>query len=141
MDRDIIALFKEVKLSATPIRLLVYKSLKESDSPLSLSDVETILETVDKSTISRTLATFKKHHLVHSFSDGSGSVKYEICTSLNDGKHEDSHVHFRCRKCGETICFNEVHIPKVDLPSGYKEEETSYVITGICSLCSGNKTF
>ena len=99
-----------------------------------MSELETLLETVDKSTISRTLNTFKERHLLHAFTDGSGSVKYEVCHSQNE-EHDDMHVHFRCEKCGNTTCLSEIKVPEVSLPSGYRKHEVSYMISGICPSC------
>lgn len=56
----------------TSIRLLVFKAMVEAEHPVSLLDLETILETVDKSTIFRTLNTFLAHHLIHDIEDAAG---------------------------------------------------------------------
>lgn len=123
-------------IAPTPVRKLVYRCFENSVGPLSLSDLETLLDSVDKSTISRTLNTFREHDLLHSFTDGSSSVKYELCHSKNHGEHDDQHVHFRCEKCGETKCLQDVKIPDVMLPDGFLRHEVTYVITGICDACS-----
>ena len=59
--------------------MLVGKGVRPS--PASLFELEAELETLDKSTISRSLALLLEHHAIHSFEDGSGSIKYEICQS------------------------------------------------------------
>ena len=64
----------------TAIRLLVADAILSAKRAVSLSDLEVILDTVDKSSIFRTLELFVKHHVVHAIDDGSGSIKYEICT-------------------------------------------------------------
>ena len=125
-------------VAATPVRILVYKALLNSRYPMSLSDLESELESVDKSTISRTLITFKNHHLLHSINDGSGSVKYEVCHSCHHLHHDDMHVHFRCMECGVTKCLNELSVPSVQLPEGYMPLEINYVVTGICADCTRN---
>lgn len=126
-------------ITPTPVRVLVYRCLKDSESPLSLADIENSLITVDKSTVSRTLTILKKHDLVHAFNDGSGSVKYEICKRVHSHHHDDFHVHFHCEICGKTLCLNDVAIPSVKLPEGYEVRDANYVITGCCSDCA-NKT-
>ena len=125
-------------VSPTPVRILVYKCLCEAKFPISLTDIETALESVDKSTVSRTLATFKKHHLVHAFNDGSGSVKYEPSadSSLHGNPQSDPHVHFRCIKCGITSCLNDLKVPRVELPVGFQALEINYIVTGVCGNCS-----
>lgn len=133
--KDIERLLKDKGITPTPVRLLVYRCLAGSETPQSLADIETALESVDKSTISRSLSLFREHHLLHSFNDGSGSVKYEICHSQDSDDDEDSHVHFRCERCGKTYCLNTVMTPKVELPEGFSVHEINYIITGICSNC------
>ena len=63
-------------IKPTAIRLLILKNMLEVGRAVSLLDLETLLDTVDKSTISRTIALFLSHHLIHSIDDGSGSLKY-----------------------------------------------------------------
>ena len=139
--KEVEIILSEKGITPTPVRKLVYKCLADARGPLSLSDLEIKLDTVDKSTISRTLSTFKEHQLLHSFNDGSGSVKYELCISDDSGRHDDLHVHFRCKKCGKTICLQEVGVPTVKLPEGYLSHEVNYVVTGICSDCSQTEKF
>ena len=61
-------------IKPTAIRLLVIKAMMQAERAVSLLDLETLLDTVDKSTISRTIALFLSHHLIHSIDDGSGSL-------------------------------------------------------------------
>lgn len=134
--KQIEAILSHNGISPTPVRMLVYRCILEAASPVSLSDIETSLDTVDKSTISRTLSTFRNRHLIHALNDGSGSVKYEACKSPGTHNHDDVHVHFHCNECGDTICLHQIPVPAVDLPDGYVAEETNYVISGKCHKCS-----
>ena len=72
----------------TAIRILVMEALLASSRPMSLSDLETVLDTVDKSSIFRTLEVFEKHHAVHSIDDGTGSIKFEVC----EGESVTGHI-------------------------------------------------
>ena len=58
----------------TAVRILVFKAIAEAGSPVSLLDLETRLETVDKSTIFRSLNVFLAHHVVHDILDLCGSL-------------------------------------------------------------------
>ena len=62
----------------TAIRVLVLRTLLEMKQAMSVSDLEAQLDTVDKSTIFRTLTLFLSHHLIHGVDDGSGTLKYAI---------------------------------------------------------------
>ena len=64
---------KGVKPTAN--RILVLKALKEQACPVSLTDLEDILATMDKSSIFRVLTLFLEHDIVHSFEDGLQSVR------------------------------------------------------------------
>lgn len=129
-------ILKKAEITPTANRILVYRKLSESSKPMSLTELEILLDTVDKSTISRTLTLFKSQGLLHSFNDGSGSTKYEICRCVDENKNNDRHVHFRCEKCGETVCLNDIKVPNVKLPEGYIIHEISYIINGECSECT-----
>lgn len=139
MNTKIEEILRGEGIAPTSVRILVYKCLAETSYPVSLAEIETKLDSVDKSTISRTLSLFKENHVVHSINDGSGSMKYELCKSSDHSEHDDLHVHFRCEKCGNTVCFTNIGVPKVDLPNGFIPKEISYVITGICSSCNRKK--
>ncbi len=119
----------------TAMRLLIYKVLGKSGYPLSSLDLETELETVDRSTISRTLAIFLEHDLIHAIDDGSGSVKYEVCRSHHHHSVDDLHVHFHCTVCGKTFCLPDP-VPHIKLPDGFITENINYVITGKCKNCA-----
>lgn len=134
--KEIEIILESKGITPTPVRKLVYKCLSEASASMSLSDMEKILESIDKSTISRTLSLFRNHHLLHSFNDGSGSVKYELCKAKEEDIDDDTHVHFRCEQCGDTICLSSIRIPEVILPEGYSIHEVNYIITGICGRCS-----
>ena len=56
-------------IKPTAIRLLVIKAMMQAERAVSLLDLETLLDTVDKSTISRTIALFLSHHLILSIDD------------------------------------------------------------------------
>lgn len=58
------------KIKPTAIRLLVLKAMMEFERAFSLLDLENYLDTVDKSTVSRTINLFLDHHLIHCIDDG-----------------------------------------------------------------------
>ena len=66
---DIVKLLEEHGVKATVNRLLVAEALSRSGRPLSMTELETEIESVDKSGIFRSLMTFKDHHLVHAIED------------------------------------------------------------------------
>ena len=126
-------------IKPTAIRLLILKNMMEVERAVSLLDLETLLDTVDKSTISRTIALFLSHHLIHSIDDGSGSLKYAVCEDCCMCTVEDQHMHFYCEHCHKTYCIRSVHAPSVTLPEGFMQTGINYVIKGICADCAVHK--
>ena len=125
------------KIKPTAIRLLVLKAMMEFERAFSLLDLENYLDTVDKSTLFRTLTLFLAHHLVHGIDDGTGSLKYALCSSDCDCEIDDLHTHFYCTHCRRTFCLRGVAVPQVGLPDGFSAETINFVIKGICADCSG----
>ena len=78
------------KLSArgikpTAMRLLILRTMMHTSQAVSLLDLVDMLETADKSTVSRTLSLFLSHHLVHSrrvcqLRHTYGQRRAEICS-------------------------------------------------------------
>ncbi|MCM1108417.1 MAG: transcriptional repressor [Clostridium sp.] len=120
----------------TALRLLIYRTLEQSNQALSLIELEERLETVDRSTIFRTLTVFLSHHLVHGIEDGSGSVRYEICQGDCACTVEDMHAHFYCEQCHRTFCFRQTGIPAISLPDGFVMQGVNYVVKGLCPDCA-----
>lgn len=127
-------ILKRAGIRLSPVRELVVKVLIEAAQPLSAAEIEETLDTVDRSSISRTLTQLCEHDAVHTIEDGSGSVKYELCHSSDDDDN-DQHVHFHCLRCGETICLNDSLIPEITLPEGFTAHSANFVIKGICAGC------
>lgn len=124
---------KNVKPTAT--RQLVLSVLMNNPQALSLVEIENQLETVDRSTISRTLKTFRENCIVHGIDDGSGAVRYALCSDGCRCQLGDLHAHFCCTRCGQTSCLKHLTIEPPVLPEDYVFESVNYVIKGICSGC------
>jgi len=139
MSKDFIEQYEEVMrqhdIRPTANRLLVMKTLYQASRPLSLSEIEELLVTLDKSSIFRVLTLFKEKHLIHAIENGNNTIVYELCLSHNNETDDDTHVHFFCEKCKNTFCLTEINIPAVILPEGYKLQTANYLIKGICPNC------
>jgi len=122
-------------IKPTAIRILVLKAMLGHGVAFSLSDLETEMGTVDKSTLSRTINLFHQHHLIHSIDDGSGSIKYSVCRDDCQCSLGDLHVHFHCNKCGNTYCMESIAIPNISLPRNFLLESVNFVMKGVCAQC------
>lgn len=123
-------------IQPTAIRILVLKAMMQAKQSVSLLDLETMLDTVDKSSIFRTLTLFLSHHLIHSIDDGTGSFKYAVCCDSCLCEVSDLHTHFHCEKCNRTFCFTNIPTPIVSLPEGFTLNSINYVLKGICPECA-----
>lgn len=132
---DIVKRLDSKGIRPTAVRLLVAQVLAEATSPLSLADIETVLDTAPKSTIFRALNIFLEHRLVHCFEDGSGSLKYELCDNDEECNVGDMHTHFYCEKCQRTFCLRNTQVPIIELPDGFTMNSVNYMVKGVCDEC------
>ena len=123
-------------IKPTATRLLILRAMFRGDETVSLPQLEKLLPTVDKSTISRTLSVFLMNRLIHVVDDGSGSLKYNVCSDDCDCGVEDEHTHFYCENCQHTFCLKRIHVPVVSLPGGFVLNSINYVIKGLCPECA-----
>ncbi|MCF1749449.1 Fur family transcriptional regulator [Mariniradius sediminis] len=132
-------ILQEHKLRITDCRKEVLKIFLKMQAALSHADLEEKLNAdFDRVTIYRTLKTFLESDLIHKVLDDSGATKYALCSHSHTGghSHDHEHVHFKCEKCGKTICIDEVQLPKIVLPAGYINKEVSLLVQGICDKCN-----
>ena len=123
-------------IKPTAMRLLILKGMLRFSRAFSLLDLEDELDTVDKSTIFRTINLFLDHHLIHCIDDGSGSLKYSVCSNECTCSIDDLHAHFYCRNCHKTLCLRKIHVPTVELPIHFTLESINYVLKGLCEDCA-----
>ena len=125
-------------VKATANRLMIARALADAHRPLTMTELEDLLETIDKSNVFRTLQLFREAHLVHALEDTGDGVRYEFCHSHAEGHDDDLHVHFYCEKCHRTYCLEDKPVPAVDPPEGYVVESSSMLLRGICPDCKKN---
>ena len=123
-------------IKPTAIRLLILKAMLDFGRAFSLHDLEDMLDTVDKSTIFRTISLFHEKLLIHGIDDGSGSVKYSVCSQNCMCVIGDMHLHFHCNHCGNTFCLESITVPEITMPDGFLLESGNFVLKGYCSDCS-----
>ncbi len=137
--KEITSLLEGHGIRPTANRQLIAAALSEADGPLTMTELEDRIVTIDKSGIFRTLVLFREHHLVHTIEEEDG-VRYELCRSHDHAHDDDTHVHFLCERCGRTFCLEEIPIPAVRLPEGYLTQAVTYLVKGICPDCRQDAT-
>ncbi|MCH7410252.1 transcriptional repressor [Belliella sp. DSM 111904] len=133
-------ILQDHNLRVTSCRQEVLKTFIDKDSALSHADLENVLKNdFDRVTLYRTLKTFLEKDLIHKVLDDSGATKYALCShdhSKGSHHHDHDHVHFKCEKCGKTICLEDSTLPLVKLPEGFVNKEANLLIQGICNKCN-----
>jgi len=137
MEEHLEHLLEHHGVKPTANRLLIARALQQARRPLSMTELETLLETIDKSNVFRTLQVFRDAHLVHVLEDTGDGVRYELCHSHREDHDDDVHVHFYCTRCHKTYCLEDTPVPSVAVPEGYRPESVSYLVKGVCPECLG----
>ncbi|MBQ9637260.1 MAG: transcriptional repressor [Prevotella sp.] len=138
MNAKYATLLTEHGVKPTANRIVVAHALASAMRPMSLSELERDIQTIDKSNIFRALTLFREQHLVHVIEDGDG-VRYELCHSHDHRHDDDQHPHFHCEHCHRTFCLDHVEIPAIALPDGYRQSSVNYVVKGTCPACAAQR--
>ncbi|MDE6509905.1 MAG: transcriptional repressor [Muribaculaceae bacterium] len=125
-------------IKPTANRILVVRALQNSGAPMSMTDLESELDPMEKSSIFRVLTLLLKHSMVHAIEDGRGIAKYELCNGGHNGNEHDMHAHFYCENCQRVTCFESIQAPMPDLPEGFEIRSVNYMLKGICDRCAGS---
>lgn len=130
-------ILKKNQLSVTEGRKKILGLFLNSPGALAHADIEKSADiSFDRVTVYRTLQTFVEKGIIHNIPTTDNSILYALCKdNCEAGLHHDNHVHFICDVCDKTICLDNVSIPEVKLPKGFKQKQTDVVISGICDEC------
>ncbi len=137
------SVLKNNRLSLTESRRRILELFLQHDPhALRHSDIESALHEIDRVTIYRTLQTFANKGIIHSIPGADGAARYGLCKGpCEQGHHHDEHVHFKCRKCGQIQCLDEIVIPPINVPYGFRVESKEMVVAGVCADCSGRRAY
>lgn len=96
--------------------------------------VDSLKESMTKSTVYRILERLEEDGFVHSFNNTDGLKWYARCKDCTAGKHSDSHAHFKCNQCGNMECLPiDFQIPTV---GEYTIHSSKIILVGECADCS-----
>jgi Fur family transcriptional regulator, ferric uptake regulator len=128
---------KKSGLSITNSRKKILELFLNKPGALAHADIEKSTgESFDRVTVYRTLQSFVEKGIIHSIPTTDNAVLYALCKdNCGAGHHHDNHVHFICNACHKTICLDEVTIPQVKLPKGFKPDGAEMVVNGVCGEC------
>ena len=122
-------------IKPTAMRELVLDVLSRQKAAIGLPELEAHFEKADRTTLYRTLKTFEEKKLIHKIDDGTGTVKYALCSETCECEPDDLHVHFLCEKCEKTYCLYDIPVPTINLPRGFSLDGVNMVVNGTCASC------
>ena len=137
MENEILSILKKNQLSITDGRRKILELFLQSNGALAHADIEKNTDAAfDRVTVYRTLQTFVDKGIVHHIPTTDNSILYALCKDQCEaGHHHDNHVHFICDNCNKKICLEDVTVPTVKLPKGFKPRHSEMVVNGICDDC------
>jgi len=137
VEGEVFDILRKNQLSVTDSRKKILELFLHSGNAMAHMDIEKKTgEKFDRVTVYRTLQTFMEKGIIHTIPTSDNSIKYALCKEeCSEGHHHDNHVHFICEECGSTYCLEDVTIPNVQLPAGYKAAQVNMVVNGVCREC------
>ena len=135
--KETLSILKKNRLSVTEGRQFILNLFIHTDGALSHADIEkNTSNSFDRVTVYRTLQTFVENGIIHQIPTTDNTVLYALCKdNCEAGHHHDEHVHFICNDCEKTICLDDVTVPKVKLPKGFKPSQSAMIVKGLCNDC------
>lgn len=130
-------ILKKTNLSVTGSRRKILELFLESGDALAHADIEKKAGvSIDRVTVYRTLQTFVEKGIIHQIPTTDNTVLYALCRhNCEQGHHHDNHVHFICNVCGKTTCLDDVTVPSVKLPAGFRPTQSAMIVNGVCREC------
>lgn len=139
MTQQIQTLLKSNQLSVTESRSKILELFLQQNGALAHADIEKKSGAgFDRVTVYRTLQTFVEKGIIHTIPTADNSILYALCKdACSEGHHHDHHVHFVCQQCSNTLCLEDITVPDVKLPAGYRAEQVEVLVKGVCKACRG----
>ena len=124
-------------LKKTGPRLKVLSMLSAKNVATSQPDLERVLDDIDRVTLYRILNTFEEKGIIHKVFDLDGTSNFAMCSSdCEENHHHDEHLHFNCTNCKNVYCLDDLDLPPINLPIGFKPQGFTLYATGLCPKCS-----
>jgi Fur family ferric uptake transcriptional regulator len=125
------------RLKKTAARLRVLSMMHSKNTATSQPDLENVMQDIDRVTLYRILNAFEEKGIIHKVFDLNGTANYAVCHSdCKENHHHDDHLHFNCTVCKNVYCLNELTLPNLALPAGFKPEGFTIYASGLCPKCS-----
>jgi Fur family ferric uptake transcriptional regulator len=130
------ALLEKHHLKKTGPRLKVLSMLSAKSVATSQPDLESVMVDIDRVTLYRILSAFEEKGIIHKVFDLNGTANYAMCASdCGENHHHDQHLHFNCTNCNNVYCLDDLELPPLNLPAGFKPKGFTVYATGLCPKC------
>ncbi len=130
-------LLKKKKLRFTAFRNEVLNVFIDSPNAISINDIEDKLKQFDRTTLYRTIKTFKEKGLIHEIIMPGDIKKLALCKDGGSSKSPmdtSQHIHFRCKMCENIFCLDLDEFPMINIPK-FKLDSIEIQGTGRCNTC------
>jgi len=126
------------KLRVTKFRVEVLELFQQSESTLSLKNLEDGLQNYDRVTLYRTLKSFEDQGIIHKVPTEDNQSYYGLCSEhCGPEEHHHEHAHFTCVACQQVFC---VHMDTISLPTakeyGYIVQKAEVLLEGYSPECA-----
>ena len=128
-------LLRTAGLRVTVNRLDILKFLMETGRPMSHSEIQEHLPSLDRVTLYRTLACFVSKEVAHQVQGPDGAWRFCAHEPLTEGC-PGNHPHFLCSSCGKMFCLTGHRLPRVEVPEGFAVDGKQFVVYGKCAQCA-----
>jgi Fur family ferric uptake transcriptional regulator len=135
---DLLAMqtLKSVGIAHTPKRLAVLNVLLKTAKPLSAVGIRQAITTcsrIDKVTVYRIIALFRKQGIIREIISANGANYFEMASLDNP-----VHPHFECRHCGQLSCLAPLTFSSANqLISANNDYSIDHIEINISGLCAG----
>ncbi|PAW93847.1 Fur family transcriptional regulator [Mucilaginibacter sp. MD40] len=124
-------------LKKTGARLRVLSMMYSKNTATSQPDLESVMSDIDRVTLYRILNVFEEKGIIHKVFDLNGTANYAVChADCGENHHHDEHLHFNCTNCKNVYCLDDLHMPRLNLPEGFKADSFTLYASGLCPKCS-----
>ena len=125
-------LLEKHHLKKTGPRLKVLSLLSAKKVATSQPDLESVMDDIDRVTLYRILSAFEEKGIIHKVFDLNGTANYAMCSpECGEDHHHDEHLHFNCTNCKNVYCLDELNLPPIHLPNGFKPNGFTIYASGL----------
>ena len=133
MERELEAIFAREGIRLTKPRKLIFKTLHDSDAPLSASLISQRCDSIDRVSVYRSLELFVRLGIARRVPIG-WKQRYELTDPFRSHHH-----HLSCTKCGRLI---DVHSQKFEqlvntvvAEYNFVASDHTFEVRGLCEDC------